>query len=294
MTPTRMVPTRAVILLLLLGLVSPRFATAQDQPPDDDQDQTADRDDAEEDDDGRRDGDRDGIQPYDEVITDEAETDEGVFTVHQLDDKVFYEIPVTELGKEFLWVSQIARTTQGVGYGGQALGNRVVTWARRGDKVLLKSVSYAVVADDDEPIRRAVDAANNDTIIKAFDIDALSEAGAPVIEVTSLFNTEVPEFSARSRLQARGFARDRSFVEEVVSFPENIEVTTTHTYTLPPRSDAPRQADDESEPSRHAPRQRHRRAALQHGEAARGADAAQALRRAGRVLLGPSDRLRPG
>mgnify|MGYP003727789365 CR=1 FL=1 len=225
MTLTRLVPTRVLILLLLLGLACPGLATAQNQPPDDDQEQTAEGDDAEKDDDEKSDRDRDGIQPYDEVITDEAETDEGVFTVHQLDDKVFYEIPEAELGKEFLWVSQIARTTQGVGYGGQSLGNRVVTWERQGDRVLLKSVSYAIVADDEDPIARAVQAANNDTIIKAFDIEALSESGAPVIEVTSLFNTEVPEFSARSRLQARGFARDRSFVEEVVSFPENIEVT---------------------------------------------------------------------
>ena len=239
MTPTRLLATGVLVLLLLLGLAFPGLAAAQNQPPDDDQEQTAEGDDADEDDDNdrpRRGRDRDGIQPYDEVITDEAETDEGVFTVHQLDDKVFYEIPEVELGKEFLWVSQIARTTQGVGYGGQSLGNRVVTWERQGDRVLLKSVSYAIVADDEEPIARAVQAANNDTIIKAFDIEALSEAGAPVIEVTSLFNTEVPEFSARSRLQARGFARDRSFVEEVVSFPENIEATTTHTYTVPPSS----------------------------------------------------------
>jgi hypothetical protein len=32
------------------------------------------------------------------------------------------------MGKEFLWVSQIQRTTNGVGYGGQALGSRVVRW----------------------------------------------------------------------------------------------------------------------------------------------------------------------
>ena len=127
MSPTRLLPTGVLVLLLLLGLAFPGLAAAQNQPPDDDQEQTAEGDDADEDDDNdrpRRGRDRDGIQPYDEVITDEAETDEGVFTVHQLDDKVFYEIPEAELGKEFLWVSQIARTTQGVGYGGQSLGNR--------------------------------------------------------------------------------------------------------------------------------------------------------------------------
>ena len=116
MSITRLLPMRALTLLLLLGLASPGLVTAQNQPPDDDQDQTAEDDAAEKDEDGQGPGrDRDGIQPYDEVITDEAETDEGVFTVHQLDEKVLHEIPEAELGKAFLWVSQIERTTAGVG-----------------------------------------------------------------------------------------------------------------------------------------------------------------------------------
>ena len=239
MTLARLPLARAIVLLLLFGATSIGLAAAQNpQPPDPGPEQAAERDDADDGEDGDRRGrrDRDGIKPYEEVITEEAETDDGVFTVHRLDDKVFYEIPEAELGKEFLWVSQIARTTEGVGYGGQALGNRVVKWERHGDRVLLKSISYAIVAGADRPIATAVGAANNDTILKAFDIKALSEAGAPVIDVTSLFNTEVPEFSARSRLQARGFARDRSFVEDVAAFPANIEVRTTHTYTSPPPS----------------------------------------------------------
>ena len=234
----------ATALLLLLCWITPGFVAAQNpQPPDPEPEETTEPAEAADEDDGQERGRRarpggDGIEPYDEVITDEAESDDGVFTVHRLDDKVFYEIPETELGREFLWVSQIARTTEGVGYGGQALGNRVVKWERHGDRILLKSVSYALVADAEQPIARAVEAANNDTIIRAFDIEALSEAGAPVIDVTTLFNREVPEFSARSRLQARGFARDRSFVESVTAFPENIEVKATHTYTLPPPSSA--------------------------------------------------------
>ena len=92
------------------------------------------------------------IRPYDRVITKDAVTDTGVFTVHRIKDRLFYEIPKDKLGKEFLWVSQIAKTTLGVGYGGQALGNRVVKWERRGDRILLRSVSYEVVADD-APVR---------------------------------------------------------------------------------------------------------------------------------------------
>jgi hypothetical protein len=174
------------------------------------------------------------IRPYDRVITKEAKSDEGIFTVHRLKEKVYYEIPRKELGKEFLWVSQIARTTLGVGYGGQAMGNRVVKWERHGNRLLLRGVAYEIVADPSHPIARAVQAANNNTIIMSFWIEALGKDEAPVIDVTRLFTTEVTEFSARSRLRARGFDASRSFIERIVSFPENIEVETTHTFTSPP------------------------------------------------------------
>ena len=92
------------------------------------------------------------IRPYDRVITKEAKSDDGIFTVHRIKDRLYYEIPKSQLGKEFLWVSQIAKTTLGAGYGGQAAGNRVVRWERRGDRILLRSVVYDVVADPATPI----------------------------------------------------------------------------------------------------------------------------------------------
>ncbi len=55
-----------------------------------------------------------------------------------------------------------------------------------------------------------------------------------VIDVTRLFTTEVTEFSARTRLRARGFDATRSFVEKTKSFPTNIEVEVSQTYTSPP------------------------------------------------------------
>jgi Met-zincin/Domain of unknown function (DUF5117)/Domain of unknown function (DUF5118) len=173
-------------------------------------------------------------RPYERVITKEAKSDEGVFTIHTIKEKVYYEIPKSELGKEFLWVSQIARTTLGVGYGGQAAGNRVVKWERKGNRILLRNVSYDVVADPKLPVSRAVQAANNDTIIMAFNIEAIGKDESAVIDVSRLFTTEVTEFSARTRLRARGFDATRSFIEKTKSFPTNIEVEVSQTYTSPP------------------------------------------------------------
>ena len=173
-------------------------------------------------------------KPYDRVITKDAKSDQGIFTVHNIKDKVYYEIPKNELNREFLWVSQIAKTTLGVGYGGQAAGNRVVKWERKGNRILLRNVSYDVVADPNLPVSRAVQAANNDTIIMAFNIEAFGKDDSAVIDVTRLFTTEVTEFSARTRLRARGFDATRSFIEKTKSFPTNIEVEVSQTYTSPP------------------------------------------------------------
>ena len=174
------------------------------------------------------------IRPYERVVTKEAKSDDGIFTVHRIKDRVLYEIPKDKLGREFLWVSQIAKTTLGAGYGGQAAGNRVVKWERRGDRILLRAVSYDVVADPKAPIARAVEAANNNPILMAFNVEAEGKDGTAVIDVTRLFTTDVTEFSGRTRVGARTFDASRSFVDRTVSFPENIEVEATHTYNNPP------------------------------------------------------------
>ncbi len=170
-------------------------------------------------------------QPYERVITKDAKTSKGLFTVHQVKERYYYEIPKTELGKDFLWNSQIARTAVGVGYGGGQLTDRVVRWELMGNRVLLEEVNFSVVADPTQPIAMAVKAANNDSIIMAFPVAAFAKDGAPVVEVTRLFSTDVPEFSARQRLGASAVDATRSFVDHIHPFPDNIEAEATITYT---------------------------------------------------------------
>lgn len=170
---------------------------------------------------------------YDKVITNEAKTVSGLFLVHRIRERVYYEIPLKELGKDFLWVTQIARNTLNAGYGGEVASYHVVRWERHEQRILLRSVSYDVVADAKLPIARAVEAANDDVIVMSFNIETTGKNDAPVIEVTKLFNTEVPEFSVRRLIGAKGFDTSRSFIESVKTFPANIETEVTQTYTAP-------------------------------------------------------------
>ncbi len=119
-------------------------------------------------------------------------------------DTLFYEIPKAELGKDFLWNTQIKKTTIGAGYGGQNVGSRVVRWVPKGDRVLLVTVDYSVIADPADPVAMAVEDSNYPAIIRTFPVAAYAAGGDPVIDVTDLFTTDIPEFSARGRVGGRG------------------------------------------------------------------------------------------
>src|SRR5580698_3194240 len=169
-------------------------------------------------------------QPYERVITKEAKSKKGLFTVHQVGERFYFEIPKSELGKQYLWNTQIAKTTVGVGYGGGQLADQVVAWELRNNRVYLQEVNFSLSANPDSPIAMAVKDANNDTIIMAFNVAAYHD-GAPVIDVSRLYNTDVPEFSARQHIGATAFDASRSFIDHISSYPENIEAEVTATYT---------------------------------------------------------------
>ncbi|MEO8481174.1 MAG: zinc-dependent metalloprotease [Acidobacteriota bacterium] len=168
----------------------------------------------------------------------EAKTDEGIFKVHRVGDNIYFEIPKAQLGRDFLWVTQIKRNTLGAGYGGQAVTSRVVRWELSNQRVFLKTIDYDVTADPSKPIAQAVADSNNPAIVRAFALVVANPNGDPVIDVTSLFLSEVTEFSPRQSLGARGMDQSRSYLEKVVSFPQNINVQVTQTYTAGAAADA--------------------------------------------------------
>ena len=175
----------------------------------------------------------DPIKPYPRVITKDAKTEKGVFWVHRVEDKFYFEIPTNELGRDFLWVTQIERTQAGYGYGGGSpVGNRVVRWEVRDKDVLLRDVKFTIRADSTDSVRQAVEVTSVPAIIRKFPVAAWGTNKAPVIDMTEFFTSDIPEFSAKSRLNSSGADKARSFIERIKAFPENIETKSTMTYTL--------------------------------------------------------------
>lgn len=187
-----------------------------------------------------------GIQAFSDVIQDDFEKDEGLFNVYKDGSTYYYEIPDDILGREMLMVSRIARTADGINYGGMRNNNQVLRWEKRDDQILLRRVSFSNTASDTLPIFEAVRNSNFEPILASFDIKALNEdSTGSVIDVSSLFTTDVPAFGLqnnfRQRFQVRRVDGNRTFIESIRTFPENVEARHVLTYEAanpPSNSDA--------------------------------------------------------
>ncbi|MCG8411530.1 MAG: zinc-dependent metalloprotease [Bacteroidales bacterium] len=174
------------------------------------------------------------FKKYEEIIPDSAITQKGVFTIHEVNNKLYYEIDKLQLGKEFLWVTQFSKTQTSFGYGGVEVIRRVVRWEKFKDHILLRNVEYMLRADKNTPEEVAVNASSIDQIIKSFKIKTFGKNNAPVIEVTDLFKGDVHEFSAKEDLKASGRDKTRSFISSAKAFKKNIETKVLATYNLKP------------------------------------------------------------
>ena len=169
--------------------------------------------------------------PYNRVVTGQAQTRSGLFKTHKIGDRFLFEIPRRELGKDILLVQEIAQTTLGAGYGGQAAGNRVLRFERRENRVLLRGISYEVVSSDTlAPVAGAVQAANVPPVLATFNVEAYGPDSAVVIDVSRLFSQPPAELSPAQRI-GQGYTVDaaRSWIERVSSFPDNVNVYSTLT-----------------------------------------------------------------
>ena len=182
-----------------------------------------------------------GPKSYSEVITDKATSDEGLFTVHQIDEKYFYEIPFSMLETDMLLVSRISKIAAGIGGGytnaGSKTNEQVIRWVRKNNKVLLRSISFGSIAADSLPISQSVYDNNYQPIISAFDIKAFNkDSSAVVIEINSLFLTDVPAISGlsselRTQYKVKALDAKRSFINRISSYPKNIEVRHDMTFS---------------------------------------------------------------
>ncbi len=185
------------------------------------------------------------IEAYSKVITKDAITDEGLFKVHKIDKNYFYEIPDSLFEREMLMVTRIAKTAAGLGFGGGTQNEQVLRWQLKDENVLLRVVSYEVVAADSLPVHEAVVNSNFEPIMYMFPIKAFgTDSSSVVIDVTDFLSSDIaaiglPSWS-RQEYKVSRMDDKRSYIERVSSYPINVETRHVKTYfaSAPPSNES--------------------------------------------------------
>jgi hypothetical protein len=188
-----------------------------------------------------------GPKPYKEVITSKAVSDAGLFWVHKVDDKYFFEIPDSLFKRDILVVNRISKAAAGMrsggffGYGGDQIGQNVVQFEKGpNNKVFLRNISYAEYAKDStSPMFTSVTNSNIQPIAASFDVKSLGrDSTGAVIDITEYISgdNDVLHFnsSLKSSLRLAALQADKSYVVNVRSYPINIEIKAVKTYGRTP------------------------------------------------------------
>ncbi len=206
-----------LVFTLLISLVS--FANAQDP--------------------GKKEGKEKKEKKYEDIITKDAVSAKGLFTTHKVKDKHYFEISDSLLEKEILVVSRISGFVKGLNFGGAGVKSRpqqVVRFQKMDNSVLMRSVSYSSVADENSPIYESVRNNNFEPVVMMFPIVTYStDSTSYVIDVKNLFTTDVEMIGAvtpgqKKRFGLKGVDSKRSFISSMKSFPENVLVKHVLTY----------------------------------------------------------------
>ena len=179
------------------------------------------------------DGKDQGLKKYSSLITKDAVSDKGLFYVHKIKDKYYFEINDSLIGREMLMVTRIAKTAAGIGFGGGKQNTQVLRWQKKDSKILLRVVSHNVVANDSLPVSEAVVNSNFEPILHSFKTLSYGK-NSSVIDVTKLFTDDVKPLgfpqSRRKSYKISSLDSKRSFIESIKSYPINIEVRHVKTY----------------------------------------------------------------
>lgn len=183
------------------------------------------------------------IKKFSEVIPSGTKADGGLFNIYKVDQKYYYEIPDSLLGREMLVVTRFTQTPVALKesrsqYGGEMINNQVWKWEKRDKQIFIRVPSYTYVADAASDLHQALENSNALPILAVFDIKAFSSNGKGVlIDITDFYNGDIPGMSLPEGLKKTykisGIDNTRSYVDTVKSFPQNVEVKTVKTYRSP-------------------------------------------------------------
>lgn len=186
------------------------------------------------------------------VIKPGAKRTDGLFTVFEQEGRYYFLIPSTLMGRDMLIVNRISKAAadmrQGFfGYAGDPVGENMIRLRQSpdGKRLFVENISTRELPRDTAgDMYQAVVRSNMQPIVASFEIKGTTKAKDSVLVDATDFiggDVELTGFDNyyKSSMNIGGFQKDKSYVVGVKSFPTNVEMKSTRSYTVTPKSAFP-------------------------------------------------------
>ena len=161
-----------------------------------------------------------------------AVTKDGLFKIHTIKDKIYFEIPNQVLGKDLLIVNKISSVPAQINNAGINKGmnyeNKLIRFYKdeKNNKVWAKTFDPKIRVNKKDNIARSVRDNYVESIIEGFEIKTYGKDSAVVVQVNNVFNGTSKSFNNLfDNIGMGGSVRTKdSYIEEVKSFPQNVVI----------------------------------------------------------------------
>ena len=168
---------------------------------------------------------------YNDFIKD-AVTKDGLFKIHTIKDKIYFEIPNEVLGKDLLIVNKISSVPAQINNAGINKGmnyeNKLIRFYKdeKNNKVWAKTFDPKISVNKKDNIALSVRDNYGESIIEGFEIKTYGKDSAVVVQMNNVFNGTSKSFNNLfDNIGMGGSVRTKdSYIEEVKSFPQNVVI----------------------------------------------------------------------
>ncbi|HTI93282.1 MAG TPA: zinc-dependent metalloprotease [Puia sp.] len=177
---------------------------------------------------------REKVKPYEQVITKDFTTQQGLFTVHRAHDTVYFEIPDSLLHRDLMVINRLGKGPGGTGqYAGEELDEKTIFFEKGVDSSII--IRYDLViseADSTSAIYKAVVKSNFNPMVATFPILTYGkDHKSYVIDMTRFLKEKnfVNSIDGRTQLGKNlntGVIKD-VYLGYIHVYPINVEVAIT-------------------------------------------------------------------
>ena len=185
------------------------------------------------------------LTPYEKLFDKKknVKTSVGIITLHNVEGKVYFELPVKLVGKSFLMSSLVDNVSNmSLSYAGQRASKPLhICFTKTDSLVQIRLVPVPKIVDsDDTGIQEAVNKSSLPSILTSKPILAYNrDSSAIVFDATSFFVSDSKYISNLNAASFGGFiqkvstfSKELSALKDVESYEDNVSVISNMTYTF--------------------------------------------------------------